>query len=279
MSYKIIVDSCGELTQDMKESGIFETASLSIEVDGYQIVDDESFDQADFLRRAAESKECPKSSCPSPETYMKYYGGEAERIYVVTLSAELSGSYNSAVLGKNLFEEEYGNKDIYVFNSRSASIGETLIALKIQECEEAGMDFDKVVETVEAYIESQNTHFVLENLETLRKNGRLTGVKAIVASALNIKPIMAATEIGTIKQVGQARGIKKALVKLVDEVVSNIKNPKEKILAISHCNCQNRANDVKMMIEQKISLKKIIILDTRGISSMYANDGGVIVVA
>ena len=279
MSCKIIVDSCGELTQDMKESGMFETASLSIEIDGYQIVDDESFDQADFLRRAAESKECPKSSCPSPETYMEYYEGEAERIYVVTLSAELSGSYNSAVLGKNLYEEEYGEKQIYVFNSRSASVGETLIALKIQECEEAGMDFEKVVETVETYIESQNTHFVLENLETLRKNGRLTGVKAIVASALNIKPIMAATEIGTIKQIGQARGIKKALVKLVDEVVANVKNPKEKILAISHCNCQNRANDVKMMIEQKISLKKIIILDTRGISSMYANDGGIIVVA
>lgn len=279
MSYKIIVDSCGELTQDMKESGIYETASLSIEIDGYQIVDDESFNQADFLRRAAESKECPKSSCPSPETYMKYYEGEAERIYVVTLSAELSGSYNSAVLGKNLYEEEYGERQIYVFNSRSASVGETLIALKIQECEEEGMDFEKVVETVETYIESQNTHFVLENLETLRKNGRLTGVKAIVASALNIKPIMAATEIGTIKQIGQARGIKKALAKLVDEVVANVKNPKEKILAISHCNCQNRANDVKMMIEQKIGLKKIIILDTRGISSMYANDGGIIVVA
>lgn len=279
MSYKIIVDSCGELTQDMKESGIYETASLSIEIDGYQIVDDESFNQADFLRRAAESKECPKSSCPSPETYMEYYEGEAERIYVVTLSAELSGSYNSAVLGKNLYEEEYGERQIYVFNSRSASVGETLIALKIQECEEEGMDFEKVVETVETYIESQNTHFVLENLETLRKNGRLTGVKAIVASALNIKPIMAATEIGTIKQIGQARGIKKALAKLVDEVVANVKNPKEKILAISHCNCQNRANDVKMMIEQKISLKKIIILDTRGISSMYANDGGIIVVA
>ena len=278
MGYKIVVDSCGELTKEMKESGIYETAPLSIEVDGLRIVDDESFNQADFLKRVAESKEGPKSSCPSPEDYMQYYRGEEERIYVVTLSAELSGSYNSAVLGKNLYEEEYGEKQIYVFNSRSASVGETLIALKIQECEEVGMDFEKVVETVEAYIESQNTHFVLENLETLRKNGRLTGVKAIVASALNIKPIMAATEIGTIKQIGQARGIKKALAKLVDEVVANIKNPKEKILAISHCNCQNRANDVKMMIEQKISLKKIIILDTRGISSMYANDGGIIVV-
>ncbi len=278
MSYKIIVDSCGELTQEMKESGLFETASLGIEIDDFYMIDDESFDQADFLKRVAESKTCPKSSCPSPEAYMQHYQGDARHVYVVTLSAELSGSYNSAVLAKNLFEEDGGEKKIHVFNSRSASIGETLIALKIAECEEAGMDFDAVVETVESYIESQHTHFVLENLETLRKNGRLTGVKAIVASALNIKPVMAATEIGTIKQIGQARGIKKALIKMVDEIVADLKNPAEKILAISHCNCKDRANDVKMMIERKVSLKKIIILDTRGISSMYANDGGVIVV-
>ena len=279
MSYKIVVDSCGELTPQMKASQKIINIPLTLQVDNREIVDDESFNQAEFLALVAASENCPKSACPSPEKYQMSCEGEEERIYIVTLSSNLSGSYNSAVLGRQLYLEEKGKKQIHVFNSRSASVGETLIALKIQECEEEGMDFEKVVETVEAYIESQNTHFVLENLETLRKNGRLTGVKAIVASALNIKPIMAATEIGTIKQIGQARGIKKALAKLVDEVVANVKNPKEKILAISHCNCQNRANDVKMMIEQKIGLKKIIILDTRGISSMYANDGGIIVVA
>ena len=70
MSYKVIVDSCGELTEEMKASGLFETASLSMEVDGVRIVDDETFDQADFLKRVAASSECPKSSCPSPEEYM-----------------------------------------------------------------------------------------------------------------------------------------------------------------------------------------------------------------
>ena len=87
------------------------------------------------MKKIRESEECPKSSCPSPERYMEEYHCEAEHIYAVTLSAELSGSYNSAVLGKNLYEEEYGEKDIYVFNSRSASVGETLIGLKIAECE------------------------------------------------------------------------------------------------------------------------------------------------
>jgi fatty acid-binding protein DegV len=71
MSYKIIIDSCGELTEEMKKSGNFETASLQIDVGGHHIVDDETFDQADFLKKIRESEECPKSSCPSPERYME----------------------------------------------------------------------------------------------------------------------------------------------------------------------------------------------------------------
>ena len=117
---------------------------------GHHIIDDATFDQKKFLKLVAESPECPKSSCPSPERYMEGYHCEEDRVYAVTLSAELSGSYNSAVLGKELYHEEYGEKDIYVFNSRSASVGETLIAMKIRECEEKGMAFEKVVETVEA---------------------------------------------------------------------------------------------------------------------------------
>ena len=186
MNYKIVVDSCGELTEEMKQSGYFESVAMSIELEGSTIVDDETFDQADFLKRIAASGECPKSSCPSPERYMESYAGEAERVYVVTLTAELSGSYNSAVLGKNLYEEEYGKKQIHIFNSKSASVGETLIALKIQECEEAGMTFEEVIQTVEEYIESQKLYFVLETLETLKiKGSQSIGCQCIEYKACN----------------------------------------------------------------------------------------------
>lgn len=209
---------------------------------------------------------------------MELYHCEADHVYAVTLSAELSGSYNSAELGRKLYNEEYGKKDIHVFNSRSASIGETLIALKIAECEESEMSFSETVEAVEAYIESQNTYFVLETLDTLRKNGRLTGLKAVVATALNIKPVMGATPEGTICQLGQARGIKKALAKMCDMIIENLKGSKERILAISHCNCRERAEQVKRVLESKAEFKDIVVLDTAGISSMYASDGGIIVV-
>ena len=277
MSYKIVIDSCGELLDEWKQDPRFESVALILSVDGVNIIDDETFDQADFLKRVAECPECPKSACPSPERYMRAFDCEAEHVYAVTLSAELSGSYNSAVLGKNLLQEDHPDRQIHIFNSKSASVGQTLIAMKIQECEEAGLPFEQVIETVDAYIEQQHTFFVLDNLETLRKNGRLSKVKALVASALKIKPVMGSTEEGAICQLDQARGINKALVKMAQIIVEKTADSGQKTLAISHCNCHERAILLKNALEERMPMKKIVILDTAGVSSMYANDGGVIV--
>ena len=210
---------------------------------------------------------------------MEAYTCDADHVYAVTLSAELTGSYNSAELGKKLYEEEYGEKKIHIFNSRSASIGETLIALKIEACEKAGMSFEDVIAAVDAYIADQHTYFVLESLEALRKNGRLSNLKAFVANALNIKPVMGATPQGTICQKDQARGVNRALKRMVDYVAEEMKNPAEKIVAISHCNCPERAQFVKEEIAKRISVKDFLILDTAGVSSLYARHGGIIVVA
>ena len=277
MSFHIVADSCCELTADMKKRGNIEIAPLTLEVGGESILDDETFDQKYFLKRVAECPECPKSACPSPDYFRKSFLNGAERCYAVTLSAQLSGSYNSAVLGANLAQEENEDLKIHVFNSRSASIGETLIVKKIVECEEAGMSFERVVETVELYISTQHTYFVLENLETLRKNGRLSKAKALVASALKIKPVMGATSEGDIVQLDQARGINKALMKMVDAIVNDAQHVENKTLAISHCNCPERAEMVKEALLERLAVQDVFVLNTQGVSSMYANDGGIII--
>lgn len=106
MRYKIVVDSCCELPESFKTDMRFEIVPLTLIVgDLYEKEDDRDFDQREFLNAVAACPECPKSACPSPERYLKAYETEAERVYVVTLSSKLSGSYNSAVLGKNLYHE------------------------------------------------------------------------------------------------------------------------------------------------------------------------------
>ncbi|MCR5416554.1 MAG: DegV family protein [Pseudobutyrivibrio sp.] len=276
--YKIIVDSCGELTQEMKDDGHFVNVPLTLEVGDEQIIDDETFDQAHFLKAVEECATSPKSACPSPNAYMVEMECDAERVYVVTLSAQLSGSYNSACLAKDLYQEDDEEKQIHIFDSKSASIGETLIAMKIAECEQAGMSFEEVVDTVDSYIKGQHTFFVLESLETLRKAGRLSNLKAAIAGTLNIKPVMGSTDEGSIQQLGQARGMVKALDKMGQCLVDVTENCEDKILAISHCNCVERALSLKAKMESMANFKDIFIVDTRGVSSMYANDGGVIMV-
>ena len=278
MSYKIVIDSCGELLDEWKKDPRFESVALTLSVGGENIIDDENFDQASFLKKVADCPECPKSACPSPEGYMKAFECEADRIYVVTLSSKLSGSYNSAVLGKNLYEEEYSDKQIVVLDSKSASVGQTLIAMKIVEAEEAGLSFEEVIAKAEQFREEEHTYFVLESLETLRKNGRLSNLKALAADVLNIKPVMGADPDGNIVQLDKARGMKKALDKMVTQMFKNVGNTEEKVLAISHCNCPERAEWVKELALSKSTFKDCFIVDTRGISSLYANDGGIIMV-
>lgn len=276
MSYKIVVDSCCELPEEYWQDCRFERVPLGLEVGEYQILDDENFNQAVFLQKVAEYPLCPKSSCPSPERFMEAYHTDVERVYAITLSSHLSGSYNSAMLGKDLYQEKYGEKQIHVVDSESASCGETQIALKIIELEEQGLPFEEIVEQIEAFRSAVHTYFVLDNLETLRKNGRLSRVKAFVASTLSIKPVMSADK-GEIIQRGQCIGLKKALSKMADMVVSEVTDSEKRRLIITHCNAIARAEQVRDMVMAKGKFKECIILDTRGISSMYANDGGVIV--
>ena len=276
MSFHIVCDSCTDLTEEDLKKGCYTLVPLTLLVDGEEIIDDETFDQADFLAKVAASKESVKSACPAPESYMEAYS-KADDIYVVTLSAELSGSYNSAVLGKNLYEEENGTKNIHVVNSRGAATTQVLIARKLNEYASQGMPFDEVVDKIEEYTTSLRTYFVLETLEVLRKNGRLSRLSATIAGALNIKPVMIGTRDGVIQKAAQARGMKKALAKMVEHMGSEGRDLTRRQFVISHCNCYERAVYVKELIKKHLHAEDVDIVDTKGVSSLYACDGGIIV--
>lgn len=276
MSFHIVCDSCTDLTEEDLKKGCYTLVPLTLLVDGEEIIDDETFNQADFLAKVAASKESVKSACPAPESYMEAYS-KADDIYVVTLSAELSGSYNSAVLGKNLYEEENGTKNIHVVNSRGAATTQVLIARKLNEYASQGMPFEEVVDKIEEYTTSLRTYFVLETLEVLRKNGRLSRLSATIAGALNIKPVMIGTRDGVIQKAAQARGMKKALAKMVEHMGSEGRDLTGRQFVISHCNCYERAVYVKELIKKHLHAEDVDIVDTKGVSSLYACDGGIIV--
>ncbi len=278
MSYKIIGDSCLDLTADLKKDPHFQIIPLTLQVEHTQVIDDETYDQKKFLELVRSSSECPQTACPSPERFKEAFECDAEQIFVITLSEHLSGTYNSAVLAKKLYEEEHGQdgKNIAVFSSDSASSGELNIALYIQSLCQASLPFEEIEEKTRSFIKNMRTYFVLESLDTLRKNGRLTGLQAFFATALNIKPVMGA-DSGVIIKLDQARGINKALTRMADIAIREAGETKDKVLIIAHCNNPERAEVVKNEMCRQASFKDVIITETAGVATVYASDGGIIV--
>ena len=275
MRYKIIGDSCLDLTKEMRKDPCYSMIPLTLMVGERHFVDDETFDQKEFIKVVKEYPECPKSACPSPEMFKEAYCCEEENVFVITLSAALSGSYNSAVLAKSLYEEEYGKKNILVLDSKSASSGQLNIAMYIRELCDQGLEFDEICEKAAACRDRMNTYFVLESLDTLKKNGRLTGLQAFFATKLNIKPVMGADH-GVIIKLDQARGIQKALQRMAEIAVKEAGTTKDKRLVIAHCNAPERAQSMKEKLCSMAEFKEVVITDTCGVSTVYANDGGVI---
>lgn len=275
MSYSILCDSCTDFTAELLGDKHYIQIPLTLHIGDYDVVDDDTFDQKDFLKRVAAYPECPKSSCPSPESFLIHFDA-ADEIYVVTLSSHLSGSYNSAVLARKMYQETHPDKKIHVFDSHTASVGQTLIAMKINELASRGLAFEDVVTGTDDFIAGQGTKFVLETLDTLRKNGRLSTVTATLANVLNIKPVMTGIA-GKIDKLTQARGMHKAIQKMAEAVASDVVNPKEKILGIAHCNNPERAELTKQEILKLVPFKDVYITNTAGISSLYAADGGIVV--
>ena len=226
MSFKIVVDSCCDLSPAMLKDPVFLKVPLTIRSNGSTFVDDETFDQGDLLWSMRQSEDAPEVN-------------------------------------------------VHVFNSCSAASGEVLVALKIRELAASGLPFKRVCREVEQFIAKMETSFVLESLENLRKNGRLTKLQAVVTGALKIKLVMAATPEGEICKLGQALTMKQALQKMVDKIASDPEH-KGRVLAISHCNCQERARQVKAMLEAKCQFADILIVEAGGITTVYANDGGIV---
>lgn len=278
MGYHIIMDSVGDRPEELAQMDNFSLVPLKMTIDDEEFTDDGQLDQSLLLDKIKAAKECPRSACASPEEYRNIFKKcREDRIYVVTASSELTGSYNSAKLGKKMFLEEFPDAIIEIINSKSASAGQTLLAYKIIELEEEYSHFETVIRKIYQFIEEQEIVFVLEDINFLKQNGRLTGIQALLATALNIVPILVGDEDGIIRQMGKARGIKRALKLFKENIIDGVKQGEKKTLVISHCNSPGRAVTFKNELIELFPDLNVMIVDTGGIATLYAGDGGIVV--
>lgn len=276
MSFQVIGDSCCDYPYMGDDFSWLVRVPLTIELDGEVFVDDENLRCAGLITKMAASSNAPKSACPSPGLYLSAYDCGAEDIYVVTLSDKVSGSYESAVIAANMFKEQYPERNIFVFSSKSAAAGEIAVCEKIYELASGGMAFDEVVKSTLSFISGLSTYFILENLEVLRKNGRLNHLQSILTSALRIKLIMGGDETGNICLRGKALSVDRAIAKMAEIIAERFKpeETRDKRLYITHCLCPDRARYARDVVMNKIPFKDCLIMRSSGISTIYANKGG-----
>ena len=277
MNYRIVGDSSCDLNEELEEGLNISIIPFKIDVDDQSFVDDKDLDVAELILAMKNSPNPIKTSCPSPGDFVEEYK-KYDTIFVIAISSQLSGTYNSAIVAKEMIKEEFPDKFIHVFHSKSASIGETLIAVKIDELIKKGLSNEEIVEKTEEYIDTTKTFFVLESLDNLIKNGRITKAKGLLANVLNIKPIMGSDDDGNIQLIENIRGSKRVFKRLVEIIGEVGENLEDKVLAISHANALEKAEGLKNDIKDKYNFKDIILVEQAGLSTAYANEGGIILV-
>lgn len=275
MDYQLIVDSCVDFNEDVfPQKDKVVRIPFKINIDGEEFID-ENLDLEMLRAKMKASKENISSSCPSPHDFLEAYKKSPVN-FVVTITKKASGTYQSAMIAKDMLKDAGLDNEVYVFNSLAASAGETLVAMKIVELIDAGNDVATVVEKTNAYIENVATLFLPVSINNLQKSGRIVGLKAAISKLLKIIPIVGADETGEIVLKKMTRGDKQSLETLYELVEEEAVNQGDNYLGISHVNNLDKALKIKETIEERFSFKDIFIFETGGLSTIYADDGGIV---
>lgn len=216
MGFAIIADSCADLTPELKESYGITTVPLTMRLGDKEFLDDDTLDLPGFMAQMAGCTEKVGSASPPPSTYQDAFE-KAGTAFAVTLSRKLSGSYDSAMMGKQ-FAEEMGAADVHVFDSKSGCAGETLVTVKIGELVRQNLSKEAIIEHANHFIDNMKTYFVLENYDNLQKNGRMSKVTCKLISILGMRLVMGTDGDGSIVLCHKARGENAMLEKMVDLV-------------------------------------------------------------
>lgn len=272
----LITDSCVDFNNEvLGDDTEIKRIPFIVTIDGNDIID-KNLDTSDLLSKMKETKNRILTACPSPNDFLESFKKNAEN-YVVTISSKLSGSHNSAIAAKDMFEEMEPGSEVHVFDSKSASAGESLVALKVKELLAQNLSSLDIVEKVNSYISQLKTLFVLNSLDNLAKNGRISNYQAIIGNLLNIVPIMGENGQGEIVLKEKVRGKKKAFSRLVDMIGEAPIDFKNTVLAITHVHALEKATELKAVIESKYPFKDIIIFEASGLSTVYADNGGIVI--
>lgn len=273
MTYKIVSDSASNLLS-MDGDFPYSTVPLHIIVGNQTFTDNEQLDTNQMYEALAAHKGKTSTSCPSPEDWINAFDN-ADAVFCVTITSGLSGSYASAHAAKQMYEEKYPDRVVYLVDSLSTGPEMVLLIEKLKEMIEKEMAPSAIYEAILAYHKSIHLYYALASLDNLARNGRISLIIAKGIGVLGIRVIGTTTAEGTLKPVDKARGDNKSVPKLLSYLKSSGYNGGK--IIISHSNNLETAQELKAQIEAIYGPVQGYIHDNTGLCSYYAENHSVLI--
>ncbi|MDD2959377.1 MAG: DegV family protein [Lachnospiraceae bacterium] len=269
---KFIADSSGDMTA---YKGVnFETVALKIDTDRFSYTDDKDINIPEMLNALEKYKGRSYSACPSTECWLQAYAG-GDEIYVVTMTSELSGTYNSAMVAKKMYLEKNPDAKIEIFDTLSTGPEIRLVIEKLVELKQKGWDFDRVCKEVKEYMGKTRLFFSFLSIHNLAQNGRVSKIIASAVGVLGISIIGTASTRGKIEPITKCRGDRKVISKLLEELKkAGYAGGK---LRISHIENSKLARRVIEAVKETYGNADAIMYEARGLCSYYGERGGIII--
>ena len=273
MKFKLITDSSANL-RELHEDVEFASVPLTIRVEGKEFVDDETLDLDTMLETLANTKQKSSSSCPNVEDYLNAFG-DADRIFCITITSNLSGSFNAARIAKEEYEAQYPDRKVYVIDSLSAGPELKLIAHRIVELIKGSEVYEDICKKIAEYQEHTRLMFCLQSLKNLANNGRVSPVVAKIAGVLGIRAVGKASDVGTLEMLDKVRGEKSAVAKIFERM-QEMGYRGGKVLIDNCCNLP-AAKQLQALVLSKFPKAQIIHDTCKGLCSFYAEKGGLMI--
>ena len=270
MNRKIVADSSSDLHN---LTGIdYAIAPMIIHTTKKAYLDDGNLDVEEMVEDLLKNKEKTSSACPGIGDWLNAFG-DAEEVFVLTITSKLSGSYNSACLAKNEYEEQHPGRRVHVIDTLSTGPEMQLLAEKVAELTKAGADFDTICKEIDTYSKRTNLLFMLESLKNLANNGRVSHTVAKITGILGIRLVGKALD-GVLEPLDKCRGSKKAIATMVDRMKElGYKGGK---VRIAHCLNPDAAQELIDLIKAEFHSFSVDVCATGGLCSYYAEKGGIL---
>ena len=269
VKYQIVSDSASDLLELADIN--FSTVPLHIVVDGTDFADDARLSVPNLLDKLRNGKSST-TACPSPDDWITAFH-DADRVFCVTITSGLSGSYNSAVIAKDIYEEKHPDRKVYIIDSLATGSKMVMLCEKLRELILAGHDAEEIYRQIKEYNEHCFLYFALASLDNLAKNGRVSPILAKGIKILGIRIVGTASTEGMLEPLSKCRGDRRSIPAIIEFMKE--KGYQGGRVVITHNGNHEAAMELKRQLKTTFGTRSGEIHRTRGLCSYYAEPGSI----